>query len=238
MGVCHHPAELDAAVEHAFSLSRQDVVVVEQFLVGTNHGFTCFVEDGRITVWFADDEQYYRNPYLVSGTTTPTSMPPRAIDRMIASIESIARSLQVVDGLMHTQCIVTEEDAYIIELCRRCPGDLYPRFVELSTGYDYATAVVASELGRRIPAGTIRTPAPIGRHCLMTDREGTLEDITYGPVVSELLVDEMTWWSPGLAVTDPLVQKFGILFLRYRDRAQMVDLTGRLADLIETRVSS
>jgi len=238
MTVCHRPDEVRGAAERALAITRQDHVVVEQFLVGTNHGFTCFVHDGRVGFWFADDEQYYLNAYLVSGTTTPTSMPPSAVDRLVGMVERIAAETGLVDGLVHIQCIVTERDVVIVELCRRCPGDLYPWFVSLSTGFDYADAVVASELGLVGP-----TPAPgpvacIGRHCLMAAQPGTLEGIDYPAEVRDRIVEEMLWWEPGLQVTDHLVQKFGIVFLRYRDAAEMHTLTPRLPDLIATRIAT
>ena len=142
ISVCASPAEIEAAVSAALAISRQPHVVVEQFLSGSRHGFTCFVERGLVGFWFADDEQYYLNQYLVSGTTTPSSLPGTAIDELIAQIELITQKLALVDGLMHVQCIQTADGPRIIELCRRCPGDLYPRFVSNSTGFDYAAAVV------------------------------------------------------------------------------------------------
>jgi IS5 family transposase len=145
---------------------------------GTRHGFTCFVTGGRVGFWFADDEQYFHNQFLVSGTTTPTSMPTTAITELVDAVETITRSLELVDGLMHVQCIQTAVGPRIVELCRRCPGDLYPWFVQLSTGYDYAGAVLRSELAlQRDPDGATATPQCITRHCLMGECEGTLRRV-------------------------------------------------------------
>jgi biotin carboxylase len=235
IGVCDDPAQLAAAVDHALALSRQDYVVVEQFMVGTHHGFTCFIHDRRVGFWFADDEQYFLNRFLVSGTTTPTSMPPWAIDDLIAAVESIAAALDLVDGLMHVQCVMTEAGPRIIELCRRCPGDLYPTFVRLSTGYDYAAAVVRSEVGRgpslAISAPRQHTVIPqrnVTRHCLMANRDGVLRSISFDAEVTSHLSDQMLWWTAGQLVDQHLTQKFGIIFLTFDDGEDMRRMTHEL----------
>jgi phosphoribosylaminoimidazole carboxylase (NCAIR synthetase) len=233
ISVCASPAEIEAAVSAALAISRQPYVVVEQFLSGSRHGFTCFVESGLVGFWFADDEQYYLNQYLVSGTTTPSSLPGTAIDELIAQIELITQKLALVDGLMHVQCIQTADGPRIIELCRRCPGDLYPSFVSNSTGFDYAAAVVGYEaaVGAAAPRPSVPT-APVTRHVMMADRPGTLRTINKDKVVTDHLVDALEWWQPGDKVAQPLVDKFGILFMRWTTPSQMAAITPRLTELV------
>ena len=233
ISVCDSPEQLSKAVDDALVLSRQDYVVVEQFLTGTRHGFTCFVNDQCVGFWFADDEQYFLNPFLVSGTTTPTSMPQWALDELVGAVDTIASRLELVDGLVHVQCIMTEAGPRIIEVCRRCPGDLYPVFVELSTDYGYADAVVRSECG--LAAGA----SPVGdrrgcitRHCIMPAREGVLRSVEFDQEVTARIVDEMVWWSPGQTVDNHLTQKFGIIFLSFENSDEMHDLTGQLGSRV------
>lgn len=229
MTVCRSEGELDGAVAHGFSLTRQSHLVVEQFMEGTRHGFTCFVTEGRVGFWFADDEQYFHNQFLVSGTTTPTSMPSTAITELVDAVETITRSLQLVDGLMHVQCIQTEAGPRIVELCRRCPGDLYPWFVQLSTGYDYAGAVLRSELAMPgEPAGAAATQRCITRHCLMGEREGTLRGVELDDDLRGRTVEQMLWWAEGQPVTNHLVDKFGIVFFGFDDATSMRSVTKEL----------
>jgi biotin carboxylase len=237
VSVCRSLGEIETAVTAALTISRQPYVVVEQFLSGTRHGFTCFVEAGTVGFWFADDEQYYLNQYLVSGTTAPSSLPSTAIVELIAQIELITRKLALVDGLMHVQCIQTTDGPRIIELCRRCPGDLYPRFVSLSTGFDYAAAVVGYEAGLETDAPRQSTsPVPVTRHVMMPSRAGRLRTIEKDKIVTDHLVDALEWWKRGDEVTQPLVDKFGILFMRWRNASQMAAVTPKLTELVAVHV--
>jgi hypothetical protein len=43
----------------------------------------------------------------------------------------------LVDGLVHTQFIKTKNSFKIIEVTRRCPGDLYSLLIQKSTNFNY-----------------------------------------------------------------------------------------------------
>jgi hypothetical protein len=190
-------------------------------LTGTHHGFTCFIHQARVGFWFADDEQYFRNPFLVSGTSAPSSLPAAAAQELIDATERIASHLGLVDGLMHLQCVMTSAGPRVIELCRRCPGDLYPRFVQLATGFDYARSVVQAELGQLPAGGSAPTRSCVVRRCLMASQNGTLRAVHWPADVEARIVDRTLWWSSGQSVTNYLVDKFGIVFLQYEEEVGM-----------------
>jgi biotin carboxylase len=236
--VCTDVESSAAAIADALSISRQSYVVLEQFMIGSRHGFTCFTKDSKVEFWFADDEQYYLNPFLVSGTSTPSTMPRGAIDELIAAVELISSHLRLADGLMHLQCILTSSGPRIVELCRRCPGDLYPYFVEMSTGFDYALAVVSAELGREVPTADLGTDVEfVSRHCLMADRSGVVHAVTIEPELSRRVRRELMWWTPGQAVGNHLTEKLGILFFSFEGAQEMHASTAELTKRINVDVS-
>ena len=236
--MCRTDDELGRAVGEALAISRQEHLVVEQYLEGTHHGYTCFIVDGRVGFWFADDEQYFVNRYLVSGTTTPTSMAPESLAELSKAVETLASSLQLVDGLMHVQCIETVAGPRIIEITRRCPGDLYPRFVELATGFPYAETIARAEAGMPIPAETLPTePAFIARHCIMAERNGVVRGVRIDPRLEPRMVERMLWWSEGREITRHLSEKLGIVFMRFDDLDEMRQTSLDFNTLIEVSLS-
>lgn len=216
MTVCDSADEIGAAVETALKRSRASHVVIEEYLTGSHHGFTCFIESGKVVWWFADDEQYFLNPFLVAGTSTPSSLPDRAIEALVEAVETISRHLELVDGLVHIQCILTEDGPRIIELCRRCPGDLYPEFVRISTGHDYATTVVRAELGLPLEISSpAPAPKPTVRNCAMAAAQGAFEAIAIAPEVQGHVVLQCPLADPGTPITDHLTQKQAIIILQF-----------------------
>ena len=229
----------DAAIDRAFSISRAGRIVIEEFVEGSNHGFTCFLRKGQVIFHFFDDEYYYLNRYLVSAASAPGSVPVRAIERLIEVTECMAEQLRLVDGVFHVQFVLSGEDPVLIEVCRRPPGDLYVSFVSHATGVDYPALIVKGYVeGDTSSYGVVGPSGCFARHCIMCDRAGTVLAVDIDDRVQKLIIDSYTWWKPGYRVQDHLVQKLGIVFLRYPDRQQMLGLTASLQDLIKPRMQA
>lgn len=227
MTVCDDTDAIGAAVETALERSRASHVVIEEYLTGSHHGFTCFIELGKVVWWFSDDEQYFLNPFLVAGTSTPSSLPDHAVEELVEAVETISRHLELVDGLVHIQCILTEDGPRIIELCRRCPGDLYPEFVRISTDHDYADTVVRAELGLPLDIPSSMPAAkPTVRNCAMAATEGAFDAIAVSPEVEAHVVRRWPLADPGTPITDHLTQKQAIIFLQF---SSMSDIQQHLA---------
>jgi biotin carboxylase len=220
--ICSTTKELDRALAFALSQSRASHVLVEEYLDGSHHGFTCFLKSGRVGIWFADDEQYFVNPFLVAGTNSPSSLPSSAISSIIKVVETLAGHLGLVDGLVHLQCILIGADVYVIEVCRRCPGDLYPEFVRHSTGWNYSRAIVLAELGQPLVLPeTELHPTHLVRHCLMAEHNGIYERTEIAPSLVPQLVGRWPLAEPGTRVSSFMSQKLEILFFAFPSEREM-----------------
>ncbi|NIV10430.1 MAG: phosphoribosylglycinamide synthetase, partial [Aliifodinibius sp.] len=74
------------------------------------------------------------NPYLVSAASTPGIVPENAVKDLCRQSEKIAALLSLGTGIFHIQFILKENKPYVIEICRRAPGDLYVSLVKHATG--------------------------------------------------------------------------------------------------------
>ena len=232
--VVESPADLNAALENAFALTRAGRVVVEEFVEGSRHGFTCIIKDRKIVFRFLDNEHYFLNPYMVSAASTPASLPDETGLLLTTEVERIADILQLVDGIVHVQFISSAHGPVIIEICRRPPGDLYVLLVQQATGVDYPSLIVQPACG--LPLGDIQQAEPrgfYGRHCVMSRSTGVVTGLSVDPSVETKVIDEMLWWSPGDVIDDVLVQKLGIMFFRFDDAAEMRVLMEQMQDLVQ-----
>ena len=232
----HRVANLEEAREaykDACSRTRQDHIVVEEFVQGTNHGFSAMLVKGKVAFAFADNEQYYINKYLVSGANSPSSSSDKTLAMLRVYSESIARKLNLVDGILHIQYIEKADGTpVIIEICRRPPGDLYIKFVKYATGVDYPKTIVMAETGEDISGiADVPTQGYWLRHCIMSDREGTVRDVTFAPEVQGNIVEKFLWHKPGEAINDILTYKAGIVFFKFDSLEEMVDKTSRMPQL-------
>jgi len=226
------------ALERASAISRRPTIVVEAYLEGTQHSASMFLSDGRIQIVFLDDEYYYTNPFLVSGAATPSINQGQVEEALRREAEKVCRLLSLKDGLVHAQYVLHNGRPVFIEITRRCPGDLYNRFVELSTGVPYSSWVVKAELG--LGCADVAPSPPHGsyfRYCVMPHRRGRLERIEIDSALQGRVVESLIWGRPGDLASDPLLSKFGIVFLKFDDPAQMRAVAPRLDRLIRTVVT-
>ncbi len=248
----HRAANYEEAVkayENAVSRTREDHVVVEEFVTGTNHGFSAMLVNGKVAFYFADNEQYFVNKYMVSGASTPSTTSKRGLDLLCEYSERIAADLKLVDGILHIQYIERDDGIpVIIEICRRPPGDLYIKFVQYATGVDYPRAIILAETGTLqisdlTPAGTVNVAKfvplvkPFLRHCVMASREGVVQGVNFSPEIAGNIVEKFLWFKKGEPTGDILYYKAGIVFLQFDSVEEMREKTTRMTDLIQVSLA-
>ena len=232
--------EARTAYKDACSRTRQDHIVVEEFVQGSNHGFSAMLVKGKVAFAFADNEQYYINKYMVSGANSPSTSSDKTLAMLREYSERIARELNLVDGILHIQYIEQADGTpVIIEICRRPPGDLYIKFVKYATGIDYPKFIVQAETGEDISGiADVPTQGFWLRHCIMADCQagengcsGTVRDVKFAPEIQGNIVEKFLWYKPGEVITDKLTYKAGIVFFKFDTLAEMQDKTARMTEL-------
>lgn len=176
VSICNSPTDLIKAFEVAFEKSPSKKVIVEQFLVGSYHGLTTILNKGKVEFYFVDNEQYRYGNFRVSSTTHPSSLSSEKVSDVLREIEAFVHNYQLVDGILHTQLVNTKDGVYILEICRRTPGDLYPFFVKLSTGVNYSELISYPFLGYPIEKAAIQKVNSfrnVVRLMVLPDKRGT-----------------------------------------------------------------
>lgn len=229
--------EAKQAIETAFLLSKAKRVVIEEFIEGTNHGLSTFIRNGKVVFYFTDNEHYFLNRYMVSGASTPGDVPNKAIKILISESEKIASLLKLTDGIFHIQFILRDSIPYIIEICRRPPGDLYINFVKYATAVDYPSYIVKAFAGLSIDdLSHAESKEFFTRHCVMTDRAGKIEDVLFDESIEKNVINKFMWWKKGDDIIDIMTQKFGIVFLKYDSKTEMNNITKSLNELIKVKL--
>lgn len=249
----HRAANTDEAREaykDACSRTRQDHIVAEEFVQGSNHGFSAMLVKGKVAFAFSDNEQYYINKYMVSGANSPSTSSDKTLAMLREYSERIAQELHLVDGILHIQYIERADGTpIIIEICRRPPGDLYIKFVKYATGVDYPKFIVQAETGEDISGiADVPTQGFWLRHCIMSDCQageqtatgdickGIVRDVTFAPEIQGNIVEKFLWYKPGEVITDKLIYKAGIVFFKFDTLAEMQDKTAHMTELAKITI--
>lgn len=129
---------ISQAIEKAKQFSKSDNFVIEEYVKGQLYSHSAFVVDGQIIVDFIVEEHCIVNPFVVDTSRVVYDFDPLILDKIRQDILVLIQKLNLVDGVIHTQFICNGNSFWIIEITRRCPGDLYSKLIELSTGFPYA----------------------------------------------------------------------------------------------------
>ena len=150
--VIHKPdlSTIESALVAARANSGSGQALIEEFVSGQLYSHSAFLGEGEILTDFFVREGCSNNPFAVDVSCLDENIPLHAKKVLRGQIEQLAKALNLVNGLVHTQFISQNKQIRIIEVTRRCPGDIYPVLIHLSTGYPYAASYIAPFLGSNV----------------------------------------------------------------------------------------
>lgn len=176
--------ELDSAVNHAVASSRDGSYVIEEFVEGQLYSHSAFIKNKEIVKDFLVEEHGSVNPFVVDTSYVKADFSKDVRFEIRKDIEKIVNILNLSDGLIHTQFILRDDKYWLVEITRRCPGDLYSQLIELSTGYNYAAMYASSFIGEHLefdsPAGSVM---PVVRHTITQDKSGIFDFLGFTETV-------------------------------------------------------
>ena len=227
--------ELNETVEAfhaAMEVTREQYIILEQFVSGSAHGITTLVKNHKVVWYIIDNEQYGINKYLVLGACSPSDIPQHAEFTLINNIEKVAKHCDLVDGLFHTQFIL-DETSYpvMIDPCRRAPGDLYILLAKYTTGVDYPAEIVKAECGEPLQDYYIKENNYIARECIMTSRKGVIKEVHIDEELEPLIVYKHMGENKGVVIDQPMKHKAGILIMKFDSYEYMMDVLSRFGEL-------
>jgi predicted ATP-grasp superfamily ATP-dependent carboligase len=131
-------SQLVHAIEFAESNSISKNCIIEEFVSGQLFSHSAFIKDGEYFQDFIVKEYCSINPYSVDTSWVIDNNEFNLYDDIRNEVKKIFTTLNLCDGLIHTQFIVEGNNFWILEVTRRCPGDLYSRLIEYSTDFNYS----------------------------------------------------------------------------------------------------
>jgi biotin carboxylase len=133
---------------------------------------------------------------------------------------SLSQHLHLRDGLLHVQFILDGDTPYIVEVARRCPGDLYALLIEYSTGFEYASAYAAYFTGER-HATSVSQHRHVLRHTVTSMSQDVYEGLRFRrptPVRAFYPIQHM-----GQEMLPRQQSRSGVLFAEYAKYSELRD---------------
>jgi formate-dependent phosphoribosylglycinamide formyltransferase (GAR transformylase) len=170
---------LEAAISLAQHESKSGKYIVEDYVEGQLHSHTAFLQNSEIIVDHIVEEHGTANHFTVDTSRVVYNFPASMLARIRENIRLLAKELNLQDGLVHTQFIRNGEQYWLIEITRRCPGDLYSQLIELSTGLHFAKNYTRPFIGMPFDVKQSIKRNWVMRHTLTQSTAFTLGSLTF-----------------------------------------------------------
>lgn len=225
-GVTHvrDASALPDAVATARASSKSSEVVIEEFIEGTLHSHSAYFSGGEIVADFFVDEYCTVYPYQVNCSNHPSRLDEAPRAAMRAEMRKLVRLAGLCDGLLHTQFIERDGEIWVIECMRRCPGDLYNKLVEFSTGAPYTDFYVRPFVGEALPEPCDFPPLKfMGRHTISVDTPTVAFSFSHDIPATEVRTVPLK--NSGERLDRAPYDKLAILFAEFAAREAMLRVT-------------
>jgi biotin carboxylase len=180
--------DINAAMTLAKQFSQAGACLIEEFVEGQLYSHTAFLGPHGVVADFVVEEHGSINPFTVDTSRVVFDFDPTLLQKVRRAIEQIAQDLKLTSGLIHTQFISNGEQFWIIEITRRCPGDLYSLLISLATGFNYAENYVRPFIGKAFE-GCAQRQSAVMRHTISLREEQTFGSLQFNrPITVERFV--------------------------------------------------
>lgn len=217
-------------------LSTNDVesekCIFEEFVSGQLYSHSAFIRSHKIIDDFFVQEYCTVYPYQVNSSCLDTSLKAAIRIEVRSAIERMAQNLDLCDGLIHTQFISNQRKFWFIEVTRRCPGDLYSKLIEYSTGINYAGLYARSfcDVKLRRSKKITREHNYFSRHTLSAENKATFSGIT--SKVNSKSTTIVVLKKPGETLRPAPYDRAAVLFFEHLTEKNMRQMTPMLRNFV------
>jgi biotin carboxylase len=219
--------------QEAKYFSKSGAVIAEEFIDGKLYSHSAFIKNGKIIIDFFVNEYCTIYPYQVNSSNIATLLSKKIQDKIKKWLEQFAKDLKLVDGLVHTQFIANDEKFYLIEVARRCPGDLYSELIKKSTGIDYAELYAMPFIGLELPDKIEKIyQKSFARHTLSSDKDCIFINSNVTNLKNKN-TQNIQLKNSGEYMKAAPFDKSGIYFIEFDNNEEMESKTESLKDYIK-----
>lgn len=211
-------ADVKQAIDIAISASKAKHIVIEPFIVGTQHSFTTFLVNKKVKVYtsFNEFDSKY-NPFLVGYTTSPADNMNKHAPVLIEQIEKIAKLLNLVDGIFHVQYRVYKDEPLIMECMRRCLGNYALKTASDLSGFSWEEWIAKSYCG--IDCSHIPITSDVGKwishYYIQAPKNGHVKAVEIDEITKKYIYDSIMQWEKSQEITEFKKEMLGFVFMKF-----------------------
>lgn len=242
--VLHSVDGLEKAVAFAFSFSRVNRIIIEEF-VEKKHpyliGGDIFVENGKVTLWGLlnchRDENV--NPLVPVGKSYPLELDDEDQTNVKRTLQEMVDKLSLRSCAVNVELVVDKSGkVWPIDVGPRNGGNMIPDLLGMIFGVDVVEMSVQAAMGVNITKRESKVIPYFATHNLHTAITGKFAGIQYSDRIRPHVVKECVYKKNGDPVEyfDNAAKAIGIVFLKFESGDQMREMLNTINEHIKINV--
>lgn len=228
------------AAAEAFRRSISKHIVIEDYIQGTQHGFICYIKDGRVAFDYSTNDYSYLNPFMVwMGSGYPADGYASVRGQIIGDVEKMAAASGMADGFLTIQYMMSDGKPYYIETMRRCLGNMHFKCLSRDLGIDMYELYVATELGLDC-SQYLEKAAPQGLYSgfmgIYARSNGVIREFRFDEAFEKTFFNRLLLKGPGGRVTDYMSDKLGMVWFSFDSQEQRQEFLLRREELFSVEM--
>lgn len=234
--VLHSWDGLSEAVDFAFSFSRGNRIIIEEFIEKKHRyliGGDVFIIDGKIVLWglLNCHRDSNVNPLVPVGKSYPLELEDKDAENVRNTLQSMVDKLRLKNGAMNVELVVDKNNrVWPIDVGPRNGGNMIPDLLGYIFDIDIVDMSVKAAMGDRVDAVIKEGTKYYATHNLHTDRNGIFKNIEFSGEIEQYIIKKCIYKSEGDAVEyfDNASKALGIVFMKFNNEHEMNDILSNI----------
>ncbi len=156
------------------SFSRNKILCVEKYMEGLDISGDALIVDGEIILCEVTNKYITPAPDFVPiGHSVPSGLNNTVQSEVKTTLQEVVRSLQITNGSLNFDIIITQDSIIILEMSPRLGGNCIPSIIRYGTDFDLVEAALLISMGEN-PIVKKHKKKPTGVRILRSDKDGIL----------------------------------------------------------------
>lgn len=225
---------VEEAIQKSIGFSASKKYLIEEYIEGQLYSHTAFISNKKIVNDFIVIEDGTANKFTVDTSHVVYDFPKKILRSIRKDIHKMSKKLKLVDGLIHTQFIKVGDSFKLIEITRRCPGDLYALLIEKSTGFKYAEQYVKPFINQKLDVEKFKsTKSHILRHTMSLPNDSNMVGFSFSQNINIDLSVPLS--KTGDEIKQSPFGRIGLIFIKCKTPKELEKLN---QDILNRRLYS
>ena len=233
---------LDEALDFAFSFSRCNRVIVEDFIEKDHPyliGGDIFVSGGKVIQWGLmnchRDSQV--NPLVPVGKSYPPVLSDANLESVKDVLQRLVTELGIQFGPMNVELIVDKHNrVFPIDIGPRSGGNMIPDLLGMIFDCNVVEMSICAVMGEAVFNDSDDTVHPyFATLNLHSDRDGVFSHIEFSPEIEQYIIRKNVYKKPGdeISYFSNAAYVLGIVFFKFPDLTTMIDMEEHMKEHVK-----